>query len=215
MPLQLRYATDMKDLLTHTGNAVRSEKDGSVRGWLVPFGSPTDLDAYGTFFHAETDFGTAERTAVLYEHGFDPDIGRRSFDEGATLDIREKGVFVEGKLDLSDPVAARMLRFVDQQMLSWSSGTAPHLVDAVELESGAVRIDRWPLGLDASLTHSPANNKAEAMRSIRKAATPQTRYFFGATVSNRLRSISEEIQQRRIAHRLESLNNSFGESNGR
>lgn len=210
----------MTDTVIYTGGAVRRDEGGRVRGMLAPFGSEDNLDAYGTFFHAETDFGSASRSVTLYEHGMDPDIGKRTFDDSAALTRAEGGIGIEAMLDTEDMVAARMLRLVDQDMMGWSSGTAAHLVEAVELDSGAIRIDRWPLGLDASLTTRPANKEAVALRhemsegqlALRKAATPVKRYFQGISVSSNLRSINSLFNKRALARRLQQLNEA---TNGR
>ena len=46
--------------------------------------------------------------------------------------------------------------------LGWSSGTASHLVMR-EQDGAAHRVKRWPLGLDASLTHTPAEPRNSVM----------------------------------------------------
>lgn len=202
----------MAEVITYQGGAVRASDDGSVRGWLVPFGSPERVDSYGTYFHPDTDFGSMRTSVVLYHHGLDPDVGRRVFDEDATLDVRDEGVWIEAKLDTNDPFARRMLRMVEAGGLGWSSGTAPHLIEQEDV-GGAIRVDRWPLGLDGSLTPMPANTDALAMRSATRAAQkPPTRHFFDLHLASEIRQVNQVFSRRAaLARHLRKLNTTIRE----
>lgn len=198
--------------MTYQGGAVRAADDGRVRGWLVPFGSPERLDEYGTFFHPGTDFGSMRNSVVLYHHGLDPDVGRRVFDEDAVLEVRDEGVWIEGQLDTADPFAQRMLRMVEAGGLGWSSGTAPHLIEQTEVDGG-IRVDRWPLGLDGSLTPIPANRDAVAMRSaVRFADKPAQRYFKSITIAQDIQQVNQLFSRRAaLARQLRKLNTTISE----
>jgi len=59
-------------------------------------------------------------------------------------------------------------QMAEKGKLGWSSGTAGHLVEE-ERKGNAVWIKSWPLGLDASLTPTPAEprNTAQPLKSIK------------------------------------------------
>ena len=54
--------------------------------------------------------------------------------------------------------------------MGWSSGTAPHLVERTKVKD-AQHIDKWPLGLDASITPTPADasNVVQPLKSYVKS----------------------------------------------
>jgi hypothetical protein len=64
-------------------------------------------------------------------------------------------VWAETQLALRDAYEKRIYGLAEAGKLGWSSGTAAHLVKR-EPVGGAMKIMHWPLGLDASLTPTPA-----------------------------------------------------------
>jgi len=66
------------------------------------------------------------------------------------LEVTDEGVIIRGLLDAKYRYLAQIAR-----ELGWSSGTASHLVMR-EPVGKATFIKRWLLGLDASITPTPA-----------------------------------------------------------
>jgi hypothetical protein len=158
------------------GDAVKALGDGKVAGYLVRFGDETTPDLTGDFFTKETDFGDVTHTAVYYQHGLDRKMGKRKLAKG---DMREDdvGVWIEAQLNMRDEYEKAIYAMVEQGKMGWSSGTAPHLVEREE-KGKAHFIKTWPLGLDASLTPTPAEPRNEVitlksfMGDLQKLAEP-------------------------------------------
>lgn len=151
------------DILVFDGSEVKALEGGKVAGYLVRFSTKSDPDLTGDYFTPETDYGTATRTAILYQHGFDPKMRRRKIGEGE-LRKDEIGVWVEAQLNLRDEYERAIYDLAAAGKLGWSSGTASHLVE----RDGDGKITAWPLGLDASLTPTPAEprNSAIPLKSL-------------------------------------------------
>lgn len=159
------------ETVVHFGNEVKALGGGKVGGYLVSFSSDADPDLTGDFFTAKTDFGSHEQTLAFYQHGMDPKLARRVLDPAAKMRVDEVGVWVEAQLQLRDDYERAVYGLAEKGKLGWSSGTAAHLVER-EPVGKAMWIKRWPLGLDASLTPTPAEprNSVVALKAL--AATP-------------------------------------------
>jgi hypothetical protein len=153
------------------GGAVKSlgeTPEGGLRlgGYLVNFGTPEQHDAtsYKDYFDAQTDFGDARETDIWYHHrlplktrdGGEITVKRR-IGKGK-LSADEHGILIEA-ITFNRDEYDRMLNRAIKATLDkhgWSSGTASHLVEREDAPNGAHHIKVWPLGLDASLTPTPA-----------------------------------------------------------
>lgn len=144
------------EMLVNYGGAVKALGDGHITGYLVRFTSEDSPDMEGEYFTKDTDFDLkdGERTSIYYHHGQDPKLGQRKIGEG-TLKVDEVGVWVDGQLAMRDRYEQAIYRMAEQGKQSWSSGTAPHLVERERTEK-ATWIKRWPLRLDATTTPTPA-----------------------------------------------------------
>lgn len=154
-------------LSIYPGDALKALADGTLRGYLVVFGDAAHTDLEDDYFTPETNFGAAKSTPIYLNHCLplstkdgqsvviDDPIG-----EGQ-ISIDDHGVVIEAILYEAEKYAAYLDR------MGWSSGTAPHLVKAVPAGKSR-RIVRWPLGLDASLTPTPAEPRTlrRAVRNI-------------------------------------------------
>lgn len=149
------------DTIIYQGGAVKALEGGKVGGYLVLFSSDADPDLVGDFFTAETDFGSHKTAPVLYQHGLDRTIKRRRLGS-ATMQADEVGVWVEAQLELRDEYEREIYQMAEAGKLGWSSGTAAHLVER-EPAGKAQRVTAWPLGLDASLTPTPAEPRTQAV----------------------------------------------------
>jgi len=140
---------------TAPGAALKAVESGDVEGLLVVFGSPETTDLENEFFTAETDFGRLRETPIWLNHAqpvktesgiilIEDQIGY------GALEITDEGVIIRGLLDAKYRYLAQIA-----PELGWSSGTAAHLVRREQVGK-AVHIKRWLLGLDASITPTPA-----------------------------------------------------------
>ena len=143
------------------GHEVKALGDGKVGGYLVRFSTKQDPDLTGDFFTPDTDFGEHAETPVLYQHGLDPELKARVLGKGK-VKKDGVGVWVEAQLQLRDEYEKAIYQMAEAGKLGWSSGTASHLVERSP-EGKAARITRWPLGLDASLTPTPAEPRNAAI----------------------------------------------------
>ena len=71
------------DLLTVYSDAIKSDKLGTVKGYLVRFGSADTPDLEGDFFTPNTDYGFPVKSGqavplnLYYHHGMDSVVGKR------------------------------------------------------------------------------------------------------------------------------------------
>ncbi|HEV2862855.1 MAG TPA: hypothetical protein VGX48_17700 [Pyrinomonadaceae bacterium] len=202
--------------LVRLGGAVKALGNGKVGGYLVRFSTPSSPDLAGDFFTAETDFDitSGHQSTIYFDHGQDPLFKKLKLGT-AVLKMDSVGVFVEGQLDMALPEAQRLYGLAEDKQLGWSSGTASHLVER-EREGKARRIVRWPLGLDASMTHTPCEwrNEAVAVKFIRpeqesKGVAEEDLDMWEA----RIRAEREEyVQMLRLRGFLKSAKNLFGDA---
>ena len=152
-----------EDTVVFYGGSVKALGDGRVGGHLVRFTNEDEPDLEGEFFSKDTDFGEHVSSPVYYAHGMDTKLGPRVLSTGE-MKIDDVGVWIEAQLELRDEYEQFIYRMAEAQKIGWSSGTASHLVERVPgAEGKATWIKRWPLGLDASLTLTPAEPKNVAM----------------------------------------------------
>lgn len=152
--------------LIFAGGAVKAISErGKVGGYLVVFSDEHTPDLSGEFFDRSTDFyfppySTSMATTVLFDHGLDPTIKRRKLGRGV-LEIKETGLWIEAQLLLRDEYEKAIFELVRAGKLSWSSGSASHLVSRTQ-KGKAKFISEWPV-VESSLTPTPAEFRAEAV----------------------------------------------------
>lgn len=154
-----------EDALIAFGGAIKATAmpDGRVKlgGYLVRFGSPEQTDLIGDYFTPATDFGGATKSAVYFHHRMPMQSGEwtvPAYKErmgDADLHMDDMGVWAEIMLEMRNEYERIIADMGMKGKLGWSSGTAPHLVE-VKPVGKANEITMWPLGLDASLTPTPA-----------------------------------------------------------
>lgn len=134
--------------------------DVKLAGYLVRFGDPTKTDLTGDYFTKNTDFGEAMKSDGWFNHRMPVRYNGKTVTYPDQLpDVKltkdEIGVFAEIVLGARSEYEKMIAELGTQKALGWSSGTAPHLVDRKQV-GNAYEITRWKLGLDASLTPTPA-----------------------------------------------------------
>ncbi len=148
---------NLEDTMIFQGGAIKALGDGKIGGHLVLFGDQKNLDLDGEYFDSETNFGLIDgkrQTHVYYQHGYDPILKRTSLGTGK-LREDDLGIWIEAQLEMRDSYEQNIYGFVEDGKMGWSSGTSPNLIETVRKSKGAW-IQSWPLGLDASLTPTPA-----------------------------------------------------------
>lgn len=162
--------------VVYFGNTVKAVKldDGSVKfgGYLVTFGDEKSTDLTGDFFTKDTDFGEAEKSDGWFNHRLPVHFGNKSIEYKkrigqAQLQHDDVGVFAEIIMKAHDEYEEAIIEAGLAGKLGWSSGTAGHLVER-EAAGKAWKITAWPLGLDASLTPTPAEfrNQVVPLKSL-------------------------------------------------
>jgi len=162
--------------LVSFGNAIKAVKmdDGSVKlgGYLVNYGDAKNTDLTGDFFAADTDFGDVTESDVYFNHRLPVEAGGKRIEyknrmSRATLTKDEAGIFAEVILTARNDYEKAIIEAGLAGKLGWSSGTAGHLVEREQVGK-AWKITAWPLGLDASLTPTPAEprNTVISLKSL-------------------------------------------------
>lgn len=149
----------------YQGSEIKATKldDGSVKlgGYLVTFGDENNTDLTGDFFTKDTDFGDIDSSDVYFNHRLPVRAGEMTVEYTKKLGNRAKltkdeaGVFAEVVLKARDAYEQAIIDMGLAGKLGWSSGTAGHLVERQPVGK-AWMIKSWSLGLDASLTPTPA-----------------------------------------------------------
>jgi phage head maturation protease len=147
------------DLLTVYSDAIKSDRLGSVKGYLVRFGSPDATDLEGDYFTPQTDFGfpikSGERVPlnVYYHHGMDKFVGKKSIGTGF-VKMDDTGLWYEAQLDMADEYGSMIAKLCKQGKMGYSSGAAGHMVERKSVGK-ASEITRWCIA-EASITPTPA-----------------------------------------------------------
>jgi hypothetical protein len=157
----------------HTENIVVSpqvneikdlDDKGSFGGFLNVFSNPSSPDLERDYFDKETDFWLNNgegKSAVIYAHGSDKELGTTRLDDGfASLVMKDAGVWLETQLKKRNKYEEMVHQLAKKGKLGLSSGTASHLVEREKVDAKGNKpvnhIKQWPLGLDATLTPTPA-----------------------------------------------------------
>jgi len=160
----------LTDELVAYGGPLKTLGKGKIGGYLIRFTDADHPDLEGDFFTSDTYYGPHKATPVFYHHGQDGALRLKRLDDEAAIEEDEFGKWCEAQLDLSD----RYERFIYEQAeagkMGWSSGTAPHLVER-EAVGDAYWIRSWPLGVDATITPTPAEprNRVVTYKSYLKS----------------------------------------------
>lgn len=149
----------------YTGGQIKAVKldDGSVKlgGYLVTFGDADHTDLTGDYFTKDTDFGDITASDVWFNHRLPVEVDgqkveyTKKLSSRATLTKDDVGIFAEVVMKARNAYEQAIIDLGLAGVLGWSSGTAGHLVER-ELTGKAWMIKSWSLGLDASLTPTPA-----------------------------------------------------------
>lgn len=159
------------ELLTVSGDAIKSDKLGTIKGYLVRFSDAQNPDLEGDFFTPATDFGFPTKSAVplnlYYHHGMDPVVGKSCIGTGY-VKMTDAGLWYEAQLDLADEYGQMIAKLCKQGKMGYSSGAAGHMVERKSVGS-ANEITRWCIA-EASVTPTPAEYR-NTVKSIKDMYT--------------------------------------------
>jgi HK97 family phage major capsid protein len=195
--VEKEYVPVKSDFLISYGTEVKAKDNGKVEGYLVLFSSESSPDLTGDFFTKETDFGNHTTTPILYHHGMDTTIGNKTIGRG-NMKIDEVGVWLEAQLDMRDQYEKAIHEMAKQGKLGWSSGTAPHLVRR-EKRGRAQKVLSWALGLDASLTPTPAEPRTsvvaiKSLQTTKFQVEPESAQTTDTSKENKAMAIENDTQ---------------------
>jgi HK97 family phage major capsid protein len=160
------------EMLCAFGTAVKSHANGHIGGKCVVFSDSGNLDSTKDYFDKTTEFDAkVGMSGPIYLHHTMPiattkgtktvseKIGEATITEIGEDGIEVDGVLFEALAKSHDLYMAKLLKTVKKAIKSgkmgWSTGTAGHLV-VREKQGEGFHIKRWPLGLDFSITPTPA-----------------------------------------------------------
>lgn len=176
----------MDDELIAYGDTIKATAldGGAVKlaGYLIRFGDPDSPDLAGDYFTKNTDFGDATQSDSWFNHRLPVKLRKLNKQVAytdplpkASLSMDDIGVFAEVVIEARNEYEKTIAELGVAGKLAWSSGTAPHLVDRKSVKDGVYEITRWRLGLDASLTPTPAEfRNTNQVVSIKSLLSPDT-----------------------------------------
>lgn len=158
------------------GSGLKAVGDGKIEGYLVRFTDKDHPDLYGDYFTKDTfyDVEPGDKVTLYYAHGMDPILGKRVLGKGI-VNVDEVGLWVEAQLELRDEYERAIYSLAQKDVLGFSSGTLPFLVEYEEQDNGTFWIKSWPIGKDASLTPCPAAGPHLTAISAVKASLERVR----------------------------------------
>jgi HK97 family phage major capsid protein len=129
------------------GQSVKALPDGRVVGIGVRFGGQ---DLTGEYFDKQTYLGEGKEFPAMYNHGQDPEVGRRVIGKSKITKTDQIGVWFETQLNLRDEYEKAIYELARAGKLAYSTGSSSHTV-----VKDAGYIKQWPL-VEVSLTPTPA-----------------------------------------------------------
>lgn len=173
----------MTDELIYWGDEIKAEQTEQgvkLGGYLVRFGDAAAPDLTGDYFTKSTDFGKATESDTWFNHRMPVKLKRVNKQvvykdplPKASLSVDDVGVFAEVVIEARNEYEKTIAELGLAGKLAWSSGTASHLVDRKSISDKVFEITRWPLGLDASLTPTPAEfRKSNQVLPIKSLLPP-------------------------------------------
>jgi HK97 family phage major capsid protein len=186
--------------------AVKILDNGKIGGYLVVFSDANSPDLTGDFFTKSTYFGEFNQVNILYEHGFDAVIQKKSLGIGE-IKIDDVGVWVETQLKISDEYDKAIADLVASGKLKWSSGTGSHLVERVPM-NGSNWIKSWPL-YEASLTPRPAEPRTQAVVIKSVSDSKQEENELMSEHENKSEPKTETANDNALENNVKQLNEKF------
>jgi len=211
--VEMEETYSVKSGFVNFGESVKATKldDGNVKlaGYLIRYGDETKTDVTGDYFTKNTDFGKAVESEGWFNHRMPVMFnGKRVLYDEQLPDVKltrdDVGIFAEIVLGARNEYEKIIADLGFAGKLGWSSGTAPHLVDRKQV-GNANEITKWHLGLDASLTPTPAEPRNSVM-PIKSLITPEASWQDTSdTEQNNKSTIKELEMETEIKNMLDGL----------
>ena len=152
-------SVDLENTVISYGGQIKAvDVEGGVliKAPLVIFSNPDDPDLDGEYFDKDTDFDMEfpGKSTTYFNHGLDEHFKLKRL-QPATLTMDDFAIWAESILHETDEYENFLIQLGRKGKLGMSSGVPGHLVEK-ETVGKAVHIKYWPLGKDASYTHTPA-----------------------------------------------------------
>jgi HK97 family phage major capsid protein len=161
-----------ESMLMNFGTAVKAMSNGHIGGKCVKFSDEKNLDSTGDYFDKDTEFDAKVGMSgpIYLHHTLPVKTGKgiqrvnEKIGEATITGIDEDGVELDGVLydelvkshdGYMKKLLASVKKAVKAGKMGWSTGTAAHLVIREKKGTGN-HIKRWPLGLDFTITPTPA-----------------------------------------------------------
>ena len=108
------------DVLTVYADAVKSDRLGHVKGYLVRFGDAESPDLEGDYFTASTDYGFPTKGQkvplnLYYHHGMDSVVGKRCIGTGY-VKMTDAGLWYEAQVDMADEYGQMIAKLCKQEI---------------------------------------------------------------------------------------------------
>lgn len=149
--------TDFNDSFIYFGSEIKAFEDGKVGGYLVRFSDSSQKDLTGEYFTKSTYLGPADGNGAdtLFHHSIPLKAELKELADHLFKPMKtyrdEIGIWAETVLDVADKYEKKVLELVKTGKLSWSSGSAGHMIR--NGKDGEIK--RWPI-IEGSLTPMPA-----------------------------------------------------------
>lgn len=190
------------EVLTFTGDTLKSLGDGRVGGYLVRFTDANTKDLSGEYFTDKTYYGARDGDGIdcLFHHS-QPIAGiDASYTDHIFAPIKTHrdavGIFGETVLNMADEYERKVSELVDAGKLGWSSGAASHTCR--KSEDGEIL--RWILA-EGSLTPTPCDsNNHGGIRPMKSLATEDAEAFKAAITLPSAPAVSDTEAESIEAH---------------
>lgn len=135
--------------------------DGKVGGYGIKYGNENKKDLDGEYFskNTKTFLGIGDIVPAIYNHGLDPDLGRKFLGSGwVTKKIDDIGYWFETQLDMRNKYELLISKLIELNKMGLSTGIGNNEVK--KAETGEILL--WPVR-ELSFTPMPANPDSNAV----------------------------------------------------
>ena len=156
----------MEDELIYFSDELKALGDGKIGGYLVRYSTANDPDLTADYFDAKTIINVPDNIPLLYNHGMDSTLKKRTIGKVIRTEMQDAGVWAEAQMNMRDDYEKAIYAMAEKGKLGFSSGALSHLVER-EPVGKAFHIKSWFIG-EASLTPTPAEyrNTVQSVKTL-------------------------------------------------
>ena len=154
------------DELIYYSEEIKALGDGKIGGYLVRYSTANDPDLTKDYFDAKSEIVVPDAIPLLYNHGMDSTLKKRTIGRVLRTEKQDAGVWAEAQMNMRDDYEKAIYAMAEAGKLGFSSGALSHLVER-EPAGKAMHIKTWFIG-EASLTPTPAEyrNTVQSIKSL-------------------------------------------------